>query len=145
MKAVRLFKTTCRGKKAGRRGVLTFEWILIFTLLVIGIVGGLSAARDATVAEFGGVSEAMISLDPGYHVSGVSFKVHDPTQPNNPNAMIDISAPGMFFRYPLPITSTTPSAGPMAKFKDGRPEEDEKPYLQDYFPVPHSGKIGIPH
>ena len=29
-------------------GVLSFEWILLLTLLTIGIVGGLTAARDAS-------------------------------------------------------------------------------------------------
>ncbi|MCS7305804.1 MAG: hypothetical protein NZ602_11950 [Thermoguttaceae bacterium] len=46
-----------------QRGVLTFEWVLLLTLLVIGIVGGLTAARDALITELGDVAEAMISLD----------------------------------------------------------------------------------
>ena len=47
-------------------GVLTFEWILLITVLVIGVVGGLSAVRDAVITELGDVSEAMISLDQSY-------------------------------------------------------------------------------
>jgi len=47
-------------------GVLTFEWILLITVLVIGIVGGLSAVRDAVITELGDVAEAMISLDQSY-------------------------------------------------------------------------------
>jgi len=50
------------------KGVLTFEWILLLTVLVIGIVGGLSAVRDALITELGDVSEAMISLDQSYTV-----------------------------------------------------------------------------
>lgn len=34
-----------------RRGVLTFEWILLISLLVIGIIGGLSAVRNALLCE----------------------------------------------------------------------------------------------
>jgi hypothetical protein len=49
-------------------GVLTFEWILLITVLVIGIVGGLSAVRDALITELGDVSEAMISLDQSYTI-----------------------------------------------------------------------------
>ncbi len=49
-------------------GVLTFEWILLLTVLVIGIVGGLSAVRDALITELGDVAEAMISLDQSYTV-----------------------------------------------------------------------------
>ncbi len=49
-------------------GVLTFEWVLLITLLVIGIVGGLSAVRDALITELGDVAEAMISLDQSYTI-----------------------------------------------------------------------------
>jgi len=49
-------------------GVLTFEWILLITVLVIGIVGGLSAVRDAVITELGDVVEAVISLDQSYLV-----------------------------------------------------------------------------
>ncbi len=49
-------------------GVLTFEWILLITVLVIGIVGGLSAVRDAVISELGDVAEAMISLDQSYTI-----------------------------------------------------------------------------
>lgn len=50
------------------RGVLTFEWVLLITVLVIGIVGGLSAVRDALITELGDVAEAMISLDQSYTI-----------------------------------------------------------------------------
>ena len=49
-------------------GVLTFEWVLLITVLVIGIVGGLSAVRDALITELGDVAEAMISLDQSYTI-----------------------------------------------------------------------------
>jgi Flp pilus assembly pilin Flp len=49
-------------------GVLTFEWILLITVLVIGIVGGLSAVRDALITELGDVAAAMISLDQSYTI-----------------------------------------------------------------------------
>ncbi|GAB4137780.1 hypothetical protein [Thermopirellula anaerolimosa] len=50
-------------------GVLTFEWILLITVLVIGVVGGLSAVRDAVITELGDVVEAMISLDQSYYIA----------------------------------------------------------------------------
>jgi Flp pilus assembly pilin Flp len=50
-------------------GVLTFEWILLVTLLTIGVVGGISAVRDAILTELGDVSEAMISLDQSYSIA----------------------------------------------------------------------------
>jgi Flp pilus assembly pilin Flp len=49
-------------------GVLTFEWILLITVLTIGIVGGLSAVRDAVITELGDVAEAVISLDQSYTI-----------------------------------------------------------------------------
>ena len=49
-------------------GVLTFEWILLITVLVIGIVGGLSAVRDAIITELGDVAQAMIALDQSYTI-----------------------------------------------------------------------------
>jgi Flp pilus assembly pilin Flp len=36
-------------------GVLSFEWVLLVTLLVLGIVGGLAAARDAVIDELGDI------------------------------------------------------------------------------------------
>ncbi|MCA9102109.1 MAG: hypothetical protein R3C10_05430 [Pirellulales bacterium] len=60
------------------QGVLTFEWILLITLLTIGVVGGLSAVRDAMLDELGDVAEAMVSLDQSYTiVNPVEVTVHD--------------------------------------------------------------------
>ena len=55
-------------------GVLTFEWILLITVLVIGITGGLSAVRDAVLQELGDVAEAMVNLDQSYEI-GMPFAV----------------------------------------------------------------------
>jgi Flp pilus assembly pilin Flp len=51
------------------RGVLTFEWILLITLIVIGIVGGLSAVRDAVIDELGDVAGAVVHVDQSYTVT----------------------------------------------------------------------------
>jgi len=60
-------------------GVLTFEWILLITVIVIGIVGGLSAVRDATVDELGDVSEGMVSLDQSYWINPpLQASIYDP-------------------------------------------------------------------
>lgn len=72
------------------QGVLTFEWVLLITVLVIGIVGGLSAVRDALLTELGDVSEGMISLDQ-------SYSVLDPWDIRVPNADID-SASGSSYQ-----------------------------------------------
>ncbi len=40
-----------RKRRCRRRGMLTFEWILLISLLVIGIIGGLAAVRNALICE----------------------------------------------------------------------------------------------
>ena len=49
-------------------GVLSFEWVLLVTLLTIGIVAGISAARDAIIDELGDVAQAMLALDQSYTI-----------------------------------------------------------------------------
>jgi hypothetical protein len=46
-----------------RRGVLTFEWILLISLLVIGIIGGLSAVRNSLLLELHDLDECIQSLN----------------------------------------------------------------------------------
>src|SRR5437867_2783548 len=49
-------------------GVLSFEWVLLTTLLTFGIVGALSAARDALIDELGDTAQVMTAVDQSYHV-----------------------------------------------------------------------------
>ncbi|ADB15768.1 hypothetical protein Psta_1085 [Pirellula staleyi DSM 6068] len=49
-------------------GVLSFEWVMLVTLLTIGIVSGLAGARDAIIDELGDVSEAMLAVDQSYTI-----------------------------------------------------------------------------
>jgi len=49
-------------------GVLSFEWTLLLTLLVVGIVGGVTAARDAIIDELGDTAEVMLAVDQSYHI-----------------------------------------------------------------------------
>ena len=50
-------------------GVLSFEWTLLLTLLTIGIVAGVTAARDGVIDELGDVAQAMVAVDGTYLVS----------------------------------------------------------------------------
>lgn len=60
------------------QGFLTFEWILLVTLLTIGIVSGITAVRDATIDELGDIAQAMLSLDQSYTVAaGLRVTVHE--------------------------------------------------------------------
>lgn len=47
-------------------GGLTFEWILLITVLVLGIVGGYTAVRDAVIDELGDVAGAIIAVDQSF-------------------------------------------------------------------------------
>ena len=49
-------------------GVLSFEWTLLTTLVVLGIVAGISAARDAVIDELGDAAQAMLNLDNSYSI-----------------------------------------------------------------------------
>ncbi len=51
------------GRRNKRRGVLTLEWILLVTVLVIGIIGGLGAVRNATIGELQDLAEAIEALN----------------------------------------------------------------------------------
>ena len=65
-------------------GVLSFEWVLLVTLLTIGIVSGISAARDAIIDELGDVAQAMLALDQSYTIDfplNVDVHVVDGTAP----------------------------------------------------------------
>ena len=55
--------TRKRCSRSWRRGVLTLEWILLVTVLVIGIIGGLGSVRNAVILELHDLSEAIVSLN----------------------------------------------------------------------------------
>ena len=54
-------------------GILSFEWVMLLTLLVIGIVGGLAAARDAIIDELGDIAQATLNLDQSYFLAGLDL------------------------------------------------------------------------
>ena len=59
-------------------GVLSFEWTLLVTLFTLGIVAGLSAARDAIIDELGDAAQAMLALDHSMTIDfPLSVIVHD--------------------------------------------------------------------
>ena len=71
-----------------RRGFLSFEWILLISLLVIGVIGGLSAVRDALILELKDVADCVRALN----VTGTTSTdttapvVFDPSQGFDPSA-----------------------------------------------------------
>lgn len=55
-------KRTKRRTTLLRRGVLTFEWLLLITVVVIGIVSGIGAIRDALINEMEDMVSAIDAL-----------------------------------------------------------------------------------
>lgn len=63
-----------------RRGVLTFEWMLLFALLVIGIIGGIAMMRDVISFRLIDAGKALGALDMSYDVPAVvEYKAADST------------------------------------------------------------------
>lgn len=58
----------CKNMWREEEGVLSFEWTLLVTLLTIGIVSGLSAARDGIIDELGDAAQAMVALDQSFTI-----------------------------------------------------------------------------
>ena len=54
-----------------QEGVLSFEWTLLVTLLVIGIVGGIAATRNAIIDELRDVAKASKSMNQSYYLPGI--------------------------------------------------------------------------
>jgi hypothetical protein len=52
-----------RQRSRRRRGSFTLEWILLTTVIVIGIIGGLGAVRNATLGELADLAEAITHLN----------------------------------------------------------------------------------
>ncbi len=56
----RLWKEEC--------GVLSFEWVTLNSVVILGVVGGLASVRDAVNDEMADLTEAMTSLDQSYTI-----------------------------------------------------------------------------
>ncbi|MCE9528483.1 MAG: hypothetical protein K8R36_20765, partial [Planctomycetales bacterium] len=49
--------------------LLAFEWTLLLTILVIGIVSGVAAVRDGITDELGDIAQMMLAVDQSYTIS----------------------------------------------------------------------------
>lgn len=56
-------------KPARRKGLLTFEWILLVTLMVIGIMGGITILRDVLIVKTAQAAEATLRVNHSYHIA----------------------------------------------------------------------------
>jgi len=60
----RPMKANRRSRRARtRRGMPTFEWILVLPLLAIGIIGGLAAIRNTIICQFADVAEGIGAVE----------------------------------------------------------------------------------
>jgi hypothetical protein len=50
-------------RNRARLGMLTFEWILAVSLLVIGIIGGLALVRDAILCQLSDMAACITALN----------------------------------------------------------------------------------
>ena len=81
-------------------GVLSFEWTLVLTLVTIGIVSGLSAARDAIIDELGDLAQAAQGIDQSYSLASVSISL-DFNNDNVPD--FAATAAGSSFQEQAPV------------------------------------------
>lgn len=52
-------------------GLLSFEWTLLVTLVVFGIVAGLTVARDGIIEELADTAGAIGAFDQSYSMAGI--------------------------------------------------------------------------
>ncbi len=78
----------CKNMWREEDGVLSFEWTLLVTLLTIGIVSGLSAARDAIIDELGDAAQAMVAVDQSFTID---FPLNVDVHTTDPSSASDSS------------------------------------------------------
>jgi len=101
-------------------GVMTFEWILIITILVIGLIAGLASVRDALVVELADTAPAVGSVDQSYSFYGIESRVEQGEGSDTYSALANVE--GSYFNdgittvdiktlNPEPIVPATGEAG----------------------------------
>jgi len=96
-------------------GVLSFEWVLLVTLLTIGIVSGLAGARDAIIDELGDVAQAMLCLDQSYTIS---FPLNVDVHTIDSSSASDSSFIDALFYFDCDRTTTPTSADDVIECQD---------------------------
>lgn len=49
-------------------GAISWEWVMLTTILVIGIITGVTAARDAVIDEMGDIAQGFVAVDQSYSI-----------------------------------------------------------------------------
>lgn len=58
-----------RNGTKNRRGALTFEWLVIVTLLVIGMIGGLGALRNSLYTTCEVIPQSAAGMNTGFKIT----------------------------------------------------------------------------
>jgi hypothetical protein len=94
-------------------GVLTFEWIMLLTVLVIGVIGGVAAIRDAIIHECQGVVGAMVSLDQSYYVAPpLTVSVTSPGGDDTSTNCTSSAFPSQFIDSGMAYSTDRPNTSP---------------------------------
>lgn len=56
-------KHSASNKNRRRLGILTFEWILLITVLVIGIIGGIGLLRNVLIVQLRGLAHSVEGMN----------------------------------------------------------------------------------
>ena len=67
--------------------VVSADYILLTTILVVGAIVGVVTFRDQVVQEFGDIADAMESLDQSYNYT---YTIVNPIDPNNPIVIVSV-------------------------------------------------------
>jgi Flp pilus assembly pilin Flp len=93
-------------------GAMAFEWVLLMTLVVIGVIGGLAAARDAVIDELGDAAQAMLALDNSFSIEWPLEILIDLDTTSGPGAEAAGLASDSSFLDALAYTDCTRAAQP---------------------------------
>lgn len=101
-----------------QQGVLSFEWVLLITVIVIGIVGALSAVRDSIIDELGDICGAAVAVDQSYTVTFCQTCI----PPNTP-ACFRVTGRSFSFTDPAPECNGQPV--PVRQRATGNPDQGQ--------------------
>jgi hypothetical protein len=93
-------------------GVLSFEWTLLTTLVVVGVVGGLGAARDGIIDELGDAAQSMLALDHSY---SIDYPLEIAIDPNGNNPQVIGIASDSSFMDAFAYTDCDRAAAPLGQ------------------------------
>ena len=88
-------------------GLLSFEWVLLMSILSIAVVSGIAGARDAIIDELGDVSQAILSLDQSYTIHLPAEIVVNQRGKSGASNSLFVDTPALA-EYPRPVDEIDP-------------------------------------